>query len=160
LVFNQGTIDPGPGNYLYYLWCNTGCTDSANWAGYSIGVQGQAEDPDLALDTLNRPRIAFRSNSPEDGLGYFWCDTSCESTTSAVWQGGLVEPSSDLDVDWPILPPVGCSSSYWYGGYRPSLALDTAGNPRIGYVGQHLHGGDCTVAEDYRAVRFAFFNHP
>jgi hypothetical protein len=97
--------------------------------------------------------------SPDDGLGYFWCDTNCESDT-ATWQGGLVEPSSDLDVEWPIPPPSSCDNSFWYGGYRPSLALDTAGNPRIGYVGQHLYGGGCTVDEDYRAVRFIFFNNP
>jgi len=159
LVFNQGSINSGPAGYLWYWWCNTGCTNGANWHGSSVGGPGQAEDPDLALDALNRPRIAFRSNSPDDGLGYAWCDTGCESS-SATWQGGLVEPSSDLDVEWPIVPPIGCSSSYWYGGYRPSLALDAAGNPRIGYVAQHLHGGGCTVAEDYRAVRFAFFNQP
>jgi hypothetical protein len=139
LVFNQGSINSGPAGYLYYLWCNTGCTDGANWAGSSVGAQGQAEDPDLALDALNRPRIAFRNILSPDGLGYVWCDTSCEST-GAIWQGGLLEPSSDLDLEWDILPPLNCSGSYWYGGYRPSLALDTAGNPRIGYVAQHLHG--------------------
>jgi hypothetical protein len=163
LVFNQGSFNSGPAGYLWYWWCNSGCTDGTHWAGSSVGAQGQAEDPDLALDALNRPRIAFRSNSPDDGLGYAWCDTSCESG-SATWQGGLVEPSSDLDVEWPILPGVGCSptASYWYGGYRPSLALDTAGNPRIGYVAQHLvqTGSSCSSYEDMRAVRFVFFNKP
>jgi len=161
LVFEQGSIDPGPGNYLWYWWCNTGCTNGANWAGSSVGAQGQAEDADLALDALNRPRIAFRSMSPDDGLGYFWCDTNCESY-SATWQGGLVEPSSVLDSEWDILPPLNCSGSYWWNGYRPSLALDTAGNPRIGYVAQHMHGGGdlCWIEEDYRAVRFLFFNQP
>lgn len=161
LAFNQGWIGSGPPNYLWYLWCNTGCTNNANWAGSSVGAQGQSEDADLALDALDRPRIAFRSILSPDGLGYFWCDTNCEST-SAIWQGGLVEPSSDLDIEWDILPPLNCSGSHWYGGYRPSLALDTAGNPRIGYVAQHLHGGgsSCWVGEDFRAVRFIFFNKP
>ena len=159
LVFNQGSINSGPAGYLWYWWCYSACTNGANWFGSSVGAQGQAEDPDLALDALNRPRIAFRDTSP-DGLGYAWCDTSCESN-SAVWNGGLVEASSDLDVEWDIQPPLNCSVAYWYNGYRPSLALDPAGNPRIGYVAQHLHGGgSCTVAEDYRAVRFAFFNQP
>jgi hypothetical protein len=159
LVFNQGSIDSGPAGYLWYWWCNTGCTEGANWAGFSIGAPGQAEDPDLALDALNRPRIAFKDNSP-DGLGYAWCNSSCESD-SAAWNGGLVEASSALDSEWPIPPPTSCLSSYWYDGYRPSLALDPAGNPRIGYVGQHLYGGNgCTVKEDFRAVRFMFFNQP
>jgi hypothetical protein len=161
LVFNQGSINSGPAGYLYYWWCNTGCTDGANWAGSSVGAEGQAEDPDLALDALNHPRIAFRNILSPDGLGYVWCDTNCESS-SANWQGGVVEPSSDLDLEWDILPPLNCSGSYWWGGYRPSLALDAAGNPRIGYVAQHLHGGGdyCWIEEDYRAVRFAFYNQP
>ncbi|MDO8473753.1 MAG: hypothetical protein Q7T05_08055 [Dehalococcoidia bacterium] len=160
LVFNQGTIS-GTSGYLYYLWCSADCTVNTSWAGSSVGAQGQAEDPDLALNALNRPRIAFRSILSPDGLGYSWCDTNCESV-SATWLGGLLEPSSDLDIEWDILPPLNCSGSYWWDGYRPSLALDTAGNPRIGYVAQHLHGGgsSCTVAEDFRAVRFAFFNQP
>jgi hypothetical protein len=161
LVINQGSLNSGPAGYLYYLWCNTGCTNSANWDGSSVGAQGQAEDPDLALDAFNRPRIAYRNILSPDGLGYFWCDANCEST-AAAWQGGLVEPSSDLDLEWDILPPSNCSGSYWWDGYRPSLALDAAGNPRIGYVGQHLHGGGdyCWIDEDWRAVRFAYFNQP
>lgn len=160
IVFNQGSIS-GTAGYLVYWWCNNGCTDGANWAGSSLGAPGQAEDPDLALDTFDRPRIAFRSILSPDGLGYVWCDTNCESDTP-TWLGGLLEPSSDLDVEWDILPPLNCSGSYWWNGYRPSLALDAAGNPRIGYVAQHLHGSgsSCLTGEDFRAVRFVFFNKP
>jgi hypothetical protein len=158
LVFNQGIIS-GTAGYLYYLWCNNGCTNNANWSGSSVGAQGQAEDPDLALNDLDQPRIAFKQSSP-DGLGYAWCNTSCESV-SAAWSGELKETGSDLDIEWPIPPPTSCSSSYWYDGYRPSLALDSTGNPRIGYVGQHLYGGSgCSVKEDFRAVRFMFFSQP
>jgi hypothetical protein len=159
IVFNPAGI-LGTERYLYYLWCNNNCTDGANWSASSLGAPGQTEDPDLALDALNRPRIAFRSILSPNGLGYFWCDTNCESP-SATWQGGVVEPSSDLDVEWP-LPPWDCTDSFWYGGFRPSLALDLAGNPRIGYVAEHRvrYGSSCTVHEDYRAVRFIFFNKP
>ena len=146
-------MNSGPAGYLWYWWCDTGCTEGANWAGYSIGAQGQAEDPDLALDALDRPHIAFRNILSPDGLGYVWCDMNCESN-SPNWQGGLLEPSGDLDLEWDIPPPLNCSESYWWDGYRPMLALDTAGNPRIGYVAQHMHGGgyDCWVEEDWRAV--------
>ncbi len=131
--FRTGIAQPRTSNYLWYLWCNTGCTNGANWAGSSVGTQGQAQDADLALDGLNRPRIAFRNMLPSDGLGYFWCDANCKSV-SASWLGGLVEPSSDLDANGIFCLRSIARGSYWFGGYRPSLALDTAGNPRIGYV--------------------------
>jgi hypothetical protein len=142
---------------LYYLWCDTDCTSDANWSGYDIGFEpGQTQDPDLALDASNHPRISYKDNS-NNGLGYAWCDSGCE-TFSPTWQAVLAEPSSDLEAEWPILPPYNCSLSYWYGGYRSSLSLDPDGNPRIGYDAQHLYGGGCTVDEDYRTVRFLFFD--
>jgi len=149
----------GAPTVLYYLWCDIDCTSDANWSGYDIGfAPGQTEDPDLALDASNHPRISFKDNT-NDGLGYAWCDSACESF-SPDWQSVLAEPSSNLEAEWSILPPYNCSSSYWYGGYRSSLSLDAVGNPRIGYDAGHLHGGGCTVGEDYRTVRFVFFHQP
>ncbi len=157
IAFYQGTIDAG---VLYYLSCNTSCKNGANWAGFSIGSlgAGNGQVPDMALDAQNRPRIVYHEDTP-DGLGYAWCTANCELNT-AVWQFAQVESSADLQAEWDILPPANCSSAYWYAGYRPSIALDASGNPRIGSEGLHLHGGGCTVAEDYRAVRFTFFNQP
>ena len=164
MIFNQGSINSEPG-FLYYLWCNGGCNDRANWDASVTGMgAGLAEDPDLALDAQGRPRIAFRITSP-GGLFFGFCQANCESQT-AFWQGDISERDSLLDSEWVILPWEGCSptASYWYGGKRPSLALDPAGNPRIGYVAEHLvqayESGGCASFEDMRAVRFVFFNKP
>jgi hypothetical protein len=158
MIFNQGSINSAPGP-LYYLWCNSGCNLRTNWDAFSLGFAGQAEDPDLALDAQGLPRIAFRVISP-GGLFFGFCKTNCESQ-SPDWRGNISERDSLLDVEWP-LPPWDCGGSYWYGGKRPSLALDTFGNVRIGYVAQHMvvTGSSCKVYEDYRAVRFVFFNKP
>jgi hypothetical protein len=152
MLFYQGVPDSGPGDRLYYVWCDTSCTNAANWGRSSVGLaQTEGTNPDLVLDSQNHLRIAYQKGA--DGLGYGRCDTNCESP-SANWQHQLAESSSVLDVDWPLPPPANCSSAYWVGGYRPSLALDASGNPRIGYDALHLHGTGCTAGEDFRAVRF------
>jgi hypothetical protein len=158
IAFYQGTVSSG---VLYYLSCNTGCTNGANWSGWGVGglTAGNGQNPDLALDGLNRPRIVYREDTP-DGLGYAWCTANCELNT-AVWQVAHVESGVDLDAEWDILPPLSCSTSAWYAGYRPSIALDASGNPRIGSEGKHLHwGGSCSVAEDFRSARVTLFNQP
>jgi hypothetical protein len=162
MIFNQGVISSVDG-FLWYLWCNSGCNLRTNWDNFSLGFAGQTEDPDLALDAQDRPRIAFRILSP-GGLFFGFCNTNCESQT-AYWQGNISERDTLLDDDWVILPWEGCSStaSYWNGGKRPSLALDTAGNVRIGYVAEHwvqAVASGCKTYEDMRAVRFVFFNKP
>jgi hypothetical protein len=165
MIFSQGTIS-GTAGYLYYLWCNSGCNDIANWDASVTGMgAGLAQDPDLALDVLGRPRIAFRILSP-GGLFFGFCNVNCESHTG-YWQGDISERDTLLDAEWVILPwvnPCSPTASYWYGGKRPSLALDTAGNVRIGYVAEHLvqayEFGGCAAYEDMRAVRFVFFPKP
>jgi hypothetical protein len=157
VAFYQGSLSNGQGQRLYYVWCNTGCTNGLNWNGVAIGLAvSDGQDPDLALDGQGRPRIVYR-NAVADGLRYAWCDASCESITP-VWQQRLVEPSTVLDAEWPIPPPANCTSAFWYGSYRPSIALDTAGNPRFAYDAEHLHaGGQCTsVKIDFKAVRVAW----
>jgi len=64
------------------------------------------------------------------GVGYAWCDTNCEST-SAVFRRVLAEDTGALDTDWPLPRPLNCGYAHWLDGYRPSLALDGMGNPRI-----------------------------
>jgi hypothetical protein len=161
MAFYQGSLSDGQGQRLYYVWCNTGCADGASWDGSAIGLAlSDGQDPSLAIDGQDRPRIAYR-NATSDGLRYAWCDTNCEST-STVWQQRLVESSTVLDTEWPIPPPANCTTAFWYGGYRPSLSLDATGNPRIGYDAEHVSGGgNCTqVGMDFKAVRVVVLNQP
>jgi hypothetical protein len=153
MVFYQGVPDSGPGEQLNYLWCNTSCTSAASWTGANVGLaQGEGTDPDLTLNSQNQPRIAYHKGA--GGLGFGACNANCEST-SANWQHQVTEASSVLDTDWPRSPPPNCTVALWHAGYRPSLSLDRAGNPSIGYSGEHQYsGGSCTPGEDFRAVRF------
>lgn len=158
LAFYQGAFDGGAGEKLYYIWCNGNCLNFDNWDGYDLELgQGIGQYPDLLIDGQNQPHLAFQIN-PTTGLAYAHCTANCQSGGS-VWQAFMAEESSVLDADFPIAPPIGCGASYWYGGYRPSLALDGAGNPRIAYDAEHLYGDDiCATDRDYKAVRLVYFN--
>jgi hypothetical protein len=154
VAFYQGATDDGQGQKLFYLWCDENCASGGRWERAGVGLAAQqGQEPDLALDAQNRPRIVYRQAQPQ-GLGYGSCASACE-TTGAVWQHRLAEGSVALDVDWPIAPPDGCTMAFWYGGYRPSLALDPADSPRIAYDAEHAHGGgNCAQPRvDYKAVR-------
>jgi hypothetical protein len=158
VAFYQAEMDDGSGDQLYYAWCDADCASAASWDWAAIGLdKGDGQDPAIALDRQGRPRIAYTLPA-FGGIGYLWCDSQCESG-AAQWRNALVEPMSALDDDYLILPPLDCSLATW-SGIRPALALDPSGNPRIGYEGEHIAGGDCTVKVDYRSVRFAFVPQP
>jgi hypothetical protein len=158
LAFYQGAFDGGAGEKLYYIWCNGNCLNFDNWDGYDLELgKGVGQHPDLLIDGQNRPHLAFQI-TPTAGLAYAHCTANCQSGSS-VWEALIAEASSALDADFPMAPPIGCGASYWYGGYRPSLSLDAAGNPRIAYDAEHLYGdGICATDRDYKAVRLVYFN--
>jgi hypothetical protein len=157
----------GPNETLFYFWCQSACTSHANWHFSSVGLvpavdfYSSGKQPDLALDSQNEPRVSFQTLDPTlgNGLGYAWCNFSCESG-GASWQKRLADPNSQLNSDWPRLPIAGCTYSSWIAGYRSALVLDKAGNPRIGYDALHF-SGNCSDpslnGSDYRTVRFVYF---
>ncbi len=157
LAFYQGYVNSNPHDYLYYLWCNSNCSSSANWSVHSVGrPQYDGQNVDLAFDSQDHPVMAYTTYL--DGtLNYSWCTANCESA-SPTWNTVQVEAASDIP---PASNESGCSQNFWYfGGQSVSLALDAGDDPRIAYDAYNLQGGTCTVHEDIRLVRFALFPKP
>jgi hypothetical protein len=167
-----GTLSPG---YLHYLWCNAAsCTGGSTWRALNLGLRYRNGENgiDLALDSQNRPRLAYHAPLAEGyGLYYTWCNTNCE-TSAQSWQNRQVEPSERVTQELPIPPWPGCSFpqcnppippctlSAWNTGVRPSLAVDRVGHPRIAYDADHEQGGGCGTFTDTRLTRYASFNQP
>jgi len=161
LLFNQGSNV----NYqerLYYIWCNGDCLNPGNWGNADLGLpEGIAPYFDLFIDKNDQPHFAYQKDG---SLSYARCTANCEST-NGVWQMMDVESYNILNHDFPIGLEHDCNISSWSGGYRPSLALDGAGNPRIAYDAEHFQGrkdfptdGVCDSHVDYKAARLIFFN--
>jgi hypothetical protein len=99
----------------------------------------------------------------EDGqrLGYAWCDANCGATAS--WQVRTLESSAAImALSPPELPThQSCPILTWLNGVRPSLALDAAGNSRVGYDAELWWGGTSPYIQCNSAVpvaRFGLFN--
>jgi hypothetical protein len=162
ILFRQAEVEGGGGNKLAYAWCNTDCQAYENWDNAPLSLAamdngGALVDPDadLALDSAGRPHIAYRTGAPHHGIGYAWCSAACESA-GGTWHSELVEPSATLNSEWPRSPVGLCDFASWYGGYRASLALDSADRPAIAYDTEHLvnTGLACnTVTRDYMSIR-------
>jgi hypothetical protein len=162
-------------NTLYYLGCQSGnCAQETSWTAVNLNfpqTHGE-EGVSLALDGQNRPRIAYHAPMAAGfGLYYGWCNNNCE-TNAAGWQAQEMEPSEEVNTELPIPPWPGCpfpqcnppvppcTVSTWDTGVRPSLALDSAGRPRIAYDANHEHGGACGTFTDTKLTRFIQFEQP
>lgn len=167
-----GSLSP---NTLYYLGCAAGdCAQAANWTAVDPGfppTHGE-EGVSLALDSQNRPRIAYHAPMAAGlGLYYAWCNGNCETAASG-WQTQEVEPSEEVNAELPIPPWPGCpfpacnppvppcTMASWDTGLRPSLALDRQGRPRIAYDANHEQGGACGTFTDTKLTRFIQFEQP
>jgi len=163
LAIYNGYRDGGPDDdRLSYAWCQTGCDVVENWNVHDLGLpEDYGKDVDLVLDAQDRPHLAYNVDyigSPSvAGLGYARCSDGCE-TDAPSWQAGMIETSDALDAAEPIPPTTqGCYSFWLDVGERPSLAIDAAGNVRIGYNCVHYQGGGaCSrVDDDIHRVRLA-----
>jgi hypothetical protein len=153
---------------LVYAWCDNSCASSESWNGYALPLDTQdGQHPSLALDSQNRPRIAYKEWN-QSGLGYLWCEANCE-TNNASWKNEVVETATMMNSS--IRPPSfpGCPTGTWIGGYRTVLTLDAQDNPRIAYDGEMLmqcyknidrpQDGTYTEAKWWTS-RFVFFPQP
>jgi len=167
-----GTLAP---DVLYYLSCDAAdCTQLQNWFVVDLNfpyMHGE-EGVSLAFDNQDRPRIAYHAPLTAGfGLYYAWCNSNC-TTSPADWHTQEMEPSEQVDQELPIPPAEGCpfpqcnppippcTLSFWDTGVRPSLALDSAGNPRIAYDANHNQGGGCPPHSETRLTRFISFLQP
>lgn len=146
---------------LYYVWCNnTTCLNPNDWNKVSVGTPiNYGDGVDLVLDPANRPRLAYQMG--DDGLGYAWCDTNCGVTSS--WQTRTLESTAAIIDQYPPGLPQhqNCPILTWLNGVRPSLALDPAGKPRVGYDTELWWGGSnpniiCDIGVP--VARFGLFN--
>lgn len=167
-----GSLAP---NSLYYLACDaTQCAADQAWSALNLNLpQTQGEEGvALALDSQNRPRIAYHAPLAAGfGLRYAWCNSNCASTAQD-WQSQEVESSEEVNAELPIPPRPGCSFpqcnppippctlSTWDSGVRPALALDAQGHPRIAYDADHLQGGACGAFTDTKLTRFIQITQP
>lgn len=127
--------DPFEDHKLLYLWCDAQCGSASGWYFTGTGLPfGSGDGVSLALDQQDRPRMSFEND--DQGLGYAWCNTECESDNGA-WQALEVESQDSLANNYEVLPIRRCTVSTWFNGQRSSLALDPSGNPRIAYDAQH-----------------------
>jgi hypothetical protein len=131
IAFYQGALLEGQGERLYYTWCNSDCLTVQNWLGTDLGLgQNDGRGPDLILDATGQPRLAYALYN-EGGVGYSWCDGTCESP-EAIWQHQVVESRADLLAAWPVAYPEPCNGGLW-DGLTPSLALDPTGQLRLAF---------------------------
>jgi hypothetical protein len=152
---------------LQYLWCDGDCTRHESWTWYPLDLPTRdGEHPALALDAQENPRIAYKD--ARGGLGYAWCDADCRSG-NATWYRTLAEDEDLLMGEVPVALPPSCTDHYWFGGMRPSLALDPAGNPRFAYdadyerrcyVNPQRPELGTFIERTWWTSRFAFFAQP
>lgn len=105
--------------FLYYLACDQGCDDGANWTSVPLADRGSGANVsyDIAIDATERPRIAFYQGAFASGQGdrlfYLWCNDGCLDGNQ--WNSnGLGLSQND--------------------GRGPDLELDSAGRPRLAYA--------------------------
>lgn len=160
-----GTLTP---DSLNYLWCRSGCsTTASNWTAVELGKNVGEWGFDLALDQQDRPRLAYHDSNAFE-MGYAWCNTNCESNSDQNWQAELIPSRAATDQEIghiryscpTCIPPIPDCQSAWNDGYWPSLALDSAGNPRIAFEVHLLSYGGCSVETLARFTRVAVFNQP
>jgi hypothetical protein len=144
---------------LTYFECDEGCTgDGGGWVGSMLSSSSDANvGLDLALDAQDRPRFVQTLNY---NIAYAYCDTLPCNDPEAEWDMGWVELSSNIPKDDIILFP-NCTVAAWFL-HSPSLVLDDAGNPYVGYQARDVSGGvsnpdpfeqDCLAGTDMTLTR-------
>lgn len=106
-------------NGIYYLGCDSGCEDDANWDRVKIAERGGGPYPawDIAIDPNDHPRVAFYKEDVLEGdsgkrLHYLSCDNDCFNGGWNTLNFGLPRQAGD----------------------GADIELDVQGRPRIAYL--------------------------
>lgn len=130
VAFTGDGLTPNELNHrLLYLWCNSNCFSGDGWYFAPIGTQGDGESADLEIDAQGHPRTVWVSDDGE--IGYAACDVGCESD-NGQWRVKTLETAAAMEQANPQAIPANCDQALWQA-IAPTLALDSAGNPRIAY---------------------------
>ena len=111
--------------FLYYLACDEGCEDGANWTSVPLAERGSGPhlSYNIAIDAAGRPRIAFYQGALLGGQGdrlfYLWCNDGCLDGNN--WAGNNLGLGQN-------------------DGRGPDLELNAAGRPRIAYALYNVGG--------------------
>jgi len=154
-------LQPGQ---LYYFRCNRACAnqDQNEWQVSDLGLsEGVGQYVDLALDRQNQPHLAYAISLA--GLGYSRCTANCD-LGNATWEHRRFPLAEELNKTL-FLDVNRCSFGSWMAGEFPSLALDAAGNPRMGVDVKHGSMGvddrnlPCRAITEIRRAAITVFNH-
>lgn len=109
---------PGAVSGIYYLGCDSGCEQRANWQRQYLIDRGSYVDVswDLELDSQERPRVAYAKGQGGDSgekLYYLYCNVNC-LTSADGWQYNEKFVVAQAK--------------------HPDLELDSQGRPRIAFV--------------------------
>ncbi len=140
---------------LRYAWSNANSLTTAGWSSYGLPyAPADNYTIDLAIDSQNRPRVAFGSET--ENLSYGVCTANCE-TASSAWQRQDIETGDELNLSDPIPTNPGCIVSTWMIGSYPALALDSTDRPHVSYYARHVQGfcGGSSTYNDAWAIRYA-----
>ncbi len=128
---------------LAWFECESGCTepDASGWDGMILqqgeDASGLGDGIDLALDALDRPRLAYTVQS---SVLVATCDTDCTgSSGSDDWGVLRAELSSDIPPDEFFLYH-NCTVAFW-NLRQPSIALGSDGQPAVAYRAEDISVG-------------------
>jgi hypothetical protein len=116
-------------NGLYYVFCDAGCTDSANWYEENISAGpdydgDRVQTPALKFTSQGQPRIITQLYSVDqslpEGVYYFSCDAGCDQ--KANWQRTRIFDRGNGHASW-------------------TLALDAQNRPRVAFYQGEMPGG-------------------
>lgn len=167
----QGALTADDLGRLIYLSCDAGCEHEEAWRKVTIGAPGEGTSPDLELDRLGRPRIAYGYRPASGGglLGYAWCDGANCAGDAGQWRRQTIETNATLNATFTPDIPLSCKEQIWSDAI-PSLSLDAAGNPRIAYDALNSamcyydlgpgNGVGYRAEKIWRVARVVFFDQP